>query len=601
VGATVRLLGPPRVDRDAGPGPAPRGNKAWALLAHLVLGDRPPTRAHLVSLLFAEAADPLGALRWNTSELRRSLHGLATLGGNPLTLRFAEDCTVDVRVLLDGSAEEAAGLDTLGLELLEGVAVPSAPAFEAWLAAERTRVAGCSQSVLVERALDLLAAGSAAPAARLAARAVALDPLVPDSQAVLVRSLSAAGDHAGARRQAERCTDLFRRELGCAAPAEVLAAASEPPAGRQRAAVTAAAVRSFLEAGQASLTAGAVGRGLEQLRRAAGTAVEVGEPTLRAQAFVALAAARIHGTGERGTAVQGLLQEAAALARQTGAGDVVAAACRELGFVAVQRGQHDRALVWLEEGRRSTRDDAELARLLGVRGMCLSDGADHAGAHGALSASVELARRVGDARQEAWSLSLLGRVEVLRGGFSAAADVLDRSLGIVAQQGWTAFRPWPEAFRAEAAIGLGDLATARDLLDSAWVLATESDDHCWMATVAHGSAALALAEGDPRAARRWCDQGLAPAPWYLWPHVRLLEVACGLALTASPARALPLIDRLTTLAARASMRDLLERAHGHRARAGLPAAGTALPAPRSPARAGRPVVDRSGGQQRPQA
>ena len=388
MGATVRLLGSPRVDRDGEPGTAPRGNKVWALLACLVLGDRPPTRAHLVSLLFAEAADPLGALRWNTSELRRTLGGLATLGGDPLTLRFAEGCTVDVRVLLDGSAEDAAGLDTLGLELLEGVAVPTAPAFEAWLAAERARVAGCSENVLVERALDLLAAGAAGPAVRLAARAVAMDPLAPDAQAVLVRSLGAVGDHAGARRQAERCADLFRRELGCAAPAEVLAAVAEPPAGRQRAAVTAAAVHGFLEAGQASLTAGAVGRGLEQLDRAAATAVEVGEPALRAQAFVALAGARIHGTGERGTAVRGLLQEAAALARQAGAGELVAAACRELGFVAVQRGQLDRALVWLEEGRRATTDDAELARLLGVRGMCLSDGADHAGADEALTASA---------------------------------------------------------------------------------------------------------------------------------------------------------------------------------------------------------------------
>ena len=207
----------------------------------------------------------------------------------------------------------------------------------------------------MERALDLLASGSAGPAVRLAARAVAMDPLAPDAQAVLVRSLGAAGDHAGARRQAERCADLFRRELGCAAPAEVLAAVAEPPAGRQRAAVTPAAVQSFLEAGQASLTAGAVERGLDQLRRAAGTAVEVGDPALRARAFVALAAARIHGTGERGTAVRGLLQEAAALARQAGAGDLVAAACRELGFVAVQRGQHDWALVWLEQGRRPPR------------------------------------------------------------------------------------------------------------------------------------------------------------------------------------------------------------------------------------------------------
>lgn len=570
MGATVRLLGPPRLDRDGIPVPAPRGNKAWGLLAHLLLTERPPSRAHLVSLLFAEAADPLGALRWNVSELRRALRGLATVDGDPLALRLAADCAVDVQVLTDGSTAEAVDLDTLGQELLEGVAVPSAPAFEAWLAAERTRIAGCSETVLVEQALDLLATGSATAAARLAARAIAIDPLNPDSQSVLVRSLTAAGDRAGARRQALRCTDLFRRELGCAAPAEVLAAASVVVPRRQRAAVTAAAVRSYLEAGQASLAAGAVDRGLEQLRRAAGMAVEVGQPVLRAEAFIALAGARVHGTGERGTAVRGLLQEAAALARSAGAGDLVGAACRELGFLALQRGQLDRALVWLDEGTRAATDDAERARLLGVRGMCLGDGADHAGALQALTASVALARRLGDARQEAWSLSLVGRTHVLRGEHRAAAVVLDRALATVGQQGWTAFRPWPAAFRAEAAIGDGDLGTARDLLDSAWVLATESDDHCWMATVAHASARLALAEGDADRAQHWCDQGLTPTPWYLWPHARLLDVACGLALAGPAAGALPLIDRLTTLAARGSMRDLLVRAHLHRARAGAP-------------------------------
>jgi hypothetical protein len=69
-------------------------------------------------------------------------------------------------------------------------------------------------------------------------------------------------------------------------------------------------------------------------------------------------------------------------------------------------------------------------------------------------------------------------------------------------------------------------------------------------------------------AQRWCDQGLAPTPWYLWPYGRLLDVACTLSLTYAPVRAGEQIDRLASLAARGSMRDLLVRAHLHRARAG---------------------------------
>ena len=38
-----------------------------------VLGERPPTRTQLASLLFPEADDPLGALRWCLAEIRRGL------------------------------------------------------------------------------------------------------------------------------------------------------------------------------------------------------------------------------------------------------------------------------------------------------------------------------------------------------------------------------------------------------------------------------------------------------------------------------------------------------------------------------------------------
>lgn len=577
MGGSLRLLGPPAILLDDGSTPAPRGTKAWALLAYLALTDRPPSRQELAGLLFSEAQDPLSALRWNVSEIRRALRGLGTVDGDPVVLTLALDCSVDVRRLTDGGSAEACAISGFGQELLEGVGVPSAPAYEAWLAAERCRVRACSEAVLLERALDLLAAGAPAAAARLAAQALAMNPLSPDPHAVLVRSLAATGDRAAARRQALRSTALFRRELGCAPPAEVVAVAAPAPT-RHRPVASAGAVRSYVDAGQASVRAGAVDRGLEQLDRGAALAVDVGDPVLRAAAFVALAGARVHAAGERGTAVRGLLQEAAALARTGGAGDLVAAACRELGFLALQRGRADRALVWLDQGLRSTTDEAETARLLGVSGMCRTDVAEYAAALADLTASVRLAGAAGDIRQESWSSAMVGRLHVLRGDHALAAPVLEAALVLVDRLGWTAFQPWPEAFRAEAALGLGQVAAARDLLDHAWVLATESGDHCWMATVAHGQAALASAEGDPARARHWCEAGLAPAPWYLWPHARLLDMACTVAAPGEPAVRAARIDRLSDVAARGGMRDLLVRAHLHRARLGSP---TGLPAARA--------------------
>jgi DNA-binding SARP family transcriptional activator len=104
VTATIRLLGRPRVERDGAPAVAPRGTKAWALLTYLVLTDRPPTRQHIAALRFAGALDPLGALRWNLSELRRSLRGIVTLDSGRLALSSCPGCVVDVRQLTDGSS-----------------------------------------------------------------------------------------------------------------------------------------------------------------------------------------------------------------------------------------------------------------------------------------------------------------------------------------------------------------------------------------------------------------------------------------------------------------------------------------------------------------
>ena len=80
----VQLLGRPRIDVDGAPGYRYRSRKSWALLAFLLLGERPPTRSQLASLLFAEADDPLGALRWCLAEIRRALGPAVVLDGDPV-------------------------------------------------------------------------------------------------------------------------------------------------------------------------------------------------------------------------------------------------------------------------------------------------------------------------------------------------------------------------------------------------------------------------------------------------------------------------------------------------------------------------------------
>ena len=71
----AHLLGPPLMIRDGVVYAPPKGKKVWALFGYLVLSDRPPSRSQLIELLFPDAEDPAGALRWNLSELRRLLGG----------------------------------------------------------------------------------------------------------------------------------------------------------------------------------------------------------------------------------------------------------------------------------------------------------------------------------------------------------------------------------------------------------------------------------------------------------------------------------------------------------------------------------------------
>src|ERR687891_655560 len=73
MGLRIQLLGSPKIERDGVSVDAPRGYKTWGLLTYLVRTRVPSSRERLANLLFPEAGDPLGSLRWTLSVLRRQL------------------------------------------------------------------------------------------------------------------------------------------------------------------------------------------------------------------------------------------------------------------------------------------------------------------------------------------------------------------------------------------------------------------------------------------------------------------------------------------------------------------------------------------------
>ena len=169
----IRLLGPPEIERDGSVVPPPRGHKTWAVLAYVVLAERPVWRARLAELVFGDAEDPRGALRWALAELRRALGFAGALRGDPLQPGLPAGTAVDVLALAAGETEPALARG----ELLEGTDPGAGPEFDVWLLLERRHLAGVCEAVVRDAALRALAAGSPLDAAALASRAVTLEPV----------------------------------------------------------------------------------------------------------------------------------------------------------------------------------------------------------------------------------------------------------------------------------------------------------------------------------------------------------------------------------------------------------------------------------------
>jgi hypothetical protein len=189
--------------------------------------------------------------------------------------------------------------------------------------------------------------------------------------------------------------------------------------------------------------------------------------------------------------------------------------------------------------------------------------------------SVSRAERCDRPRQAAWSLSLIGRVHLLRGDVTLAATALDRSLALVTDERWTAFRPWPEALRAEALMLADRTDEAAAGLDRTFRLACRLGDPCWEAMSVRLAGLVALHGGHVGTARdRFADAAVRVtrvSDAYAWVHAHVLDSAAALAVATGAPDAGEVVDHLAGLAERCGFRELVVRAHLHRARLGDPA------------------------------
>lgn len=275
----VTTIGKPSITGPDGRVRPVPGQQPWALLARLLLSDRPVGRRTLAGELFCDAEDPLGALRWCLASLRRAL-GPGTLVGDPVELNLPDGISVDIWTL---AATGAAEIEPA--EFLEGIDASTSAEFSTWLLVAREQISTQLHESFRRLSIEALSVGNALAAIRHSERAVRLRPLDESGHVLLVKALAQSGKMDAAAAHIEATEREFERQVG-ERPSQALRAAArknvaDPPKGISQAAV----IDALIKSGTAAVAAGAVDAGLDNLRQAAARAEKNGDNHLVARSF----------------------------------------------------------------------------------------------------------------------------------------------------------------------------------------------------------------------------------------------------------------------------------------------------------------------------
>jgi DNA-binding SARP family transcriptional activator len=579
MGLSIKLLGRPLVTRDAEAAPAPRGRKAWGLLAYLLCGRRPATREHLASLLFADADDPLGALRWNLAEVRRLLGPDAVGGHGTVSLTLPPGTHVDVHVLVSGSWSQSVVLPSLESELLEGMSFSASPAFDAWLLAERRHLRGAAEGALREAALARLVSGREDEAIGLAARLVAMNPFEESYQELLIRSYAAGGDQDGASRQLAAVIGLYRRELGVEPGPAVFTAAQAAGGSFTTSPVTGrAAARAQLEAGQAAVNAGAIEPGLQCLRRAVAEAHACGDLELKAEALFALGSSLVYAAQDRDEEGAAALHEVIAISAATGRHTVAASAYLILALVENLRGRYEQCLGLLASAAGlAGEDDSTRANLLVFEAGVATETGQFERALALVAEGLERAAGANDLRAEAGLLAEAGRVHFLRNDLEEARPPSTRSVDLARMLGMTSFLPYPEALLGLVELAAGNHVAAGERLEHAFALGCQICDPCWESLSGAGLGLLLAATKGPGAGLVQLEdarlRSVRPGG-SVWVAAFVLDCLCTVATPIGHPQMSRWVNDLEALAGRCGMREFLAKAYLHRHGLGEPGALT---------------------------
>lgn len=476
-----------------------RGHQTWALLARILLSDRPISRRQIASELFSETNDPLGSLRWCLASLRRAI-GSGTLRGDPIELNLQIGTDVDIWNLVNGN------YDVTGSgELLEGIEPKASAEFATWLLIERERTASLVDARIRQETMVAISGGDYDRAIRLSELAVRRRPLEESAHIFLTKSLALDGRSEAALEHVEATERSFLAELGEKPSLALRSAArrtiASPPSGVSPRAV----VESLISSGVAALSAGAVEAGLDCLRRAAADAEAVNDGHLRAKSLMELGSALVHSV--RGYDDEGAiyLRQATQLANECGAAHIASTGLCELGYVEALAGRRPAAADLLVSALESSGDDGEaLAAIHGTMAFNLVDwgkvdeGLEH------YERSLDHARTSGNRRREIWSLGLGGWGLLAADRLEEACAWLESCVAFCDDIRWLAFRPWPSTVLALARLRLQyDPVSVRTGLEGAFALSRQLGDPCWEAAAGRAIALTYAATDENETALQW--------------------------------------------------------------------------------------------------
>lgn len=197
--------------------------KTRGLLAYLAVTTTPQSRAALCDFLFAESNNPLGALRWQLSQIRSKLGADALmLEGDFVQLnrdRFWIDATIYKEKLAQSTTtsnptELKTAVDMHRGEFLEKMDMPDSPQFELWLLGRRAEFYQHQGQALMALVQELINHSQYVEAVSYAQRLLRLEPLQEEAHYHLIWLYAQTGQREAAIQQFEKCCQLWQTEFG---------------------------------------------------------------------------------------------------------------------------------------------------------------------------------------------------------------------------------------------------------------------------------------------------------------------------------------------------------------------------------------------------